>query len=81
MNDTPREIARAVREKLLARSGAERLMMGLRMFEAARAMMLASFPPSLSEAEVRRHLCERLYGDEVNVEAFVRSLLNARNEA
>ena len=44
MNDTPREIAQVVREKLMARPGAERLMMGSRMFEAARTMILASFP-------------------------------------
>ena len=77
MNDTPREIARMVREKLMERPGAERVMMGSRMFEAARAMMLASFPAGLSEVEIKRRLCERLYGGEVNVESFVQSLLKA----
>lgn len=77
MNDTPHEIARMVREKLLARSGAERVAMGSRMFEAARAIMLASFPAGLSEVEIRRRLCVRLYGGEVNVEAFIQSLLKA----
>ena len=81
MNDTPREIADMVREKLMARSGAERLLIGSRMFEAARAIVLASFPPGLSEIEVKRRLCERLYGNEVNVEDFVQSLLNARKGA
>lgn len=78
MNDTSPEIAKSVRELLLARSGAERLMMGSQMFEAARAMMLASFPAGLSGIEVRRRLCERLYTGEVNAEAFVQSLLKAR---
>ncbi|MBA3255947.1 MAG: hypothetical protein H0T64_04760 [Pyrinomonadaceae bacterium] len=80
MNDTPREIAQMVREKLMARPGAERLMMGSRMFEAARTMILASFPAGLSEVEIRRRLCERLYGGEVNVEAFIESLLKAREK-
>lgn len=80
MNDTPGEIANRVRELLLARSGAERLMMGSQMFEAARAMILASFPAGLSVIEVRRRLCERLYSGEVNAEAFVQSLVKASQE-
>ena len=74
MNDTPRVIAEIVRGKLLARSGAERVLMGSRMFDAARAMVLASFPRGLSEIEIKRRLCERFYGDEVDVDAFVEHL-------
>jgi hypothetical protein len=74
MNDTSPEIAALVRERLLARSGAERVLMGSRMFDAARAMALASFPSGLSEIEIKGRLCERLYGNEVNVEAFVKHL-------
>ena len=74
VNDTPKEIAGLVREQLLARSGAERVLMGSRMFDAARAIVLASFPPGLPEIEIKRRLCERLYGDEVDVEAFVEHL-------
>jgi hypothetical protein len=74
MNDTPPEIAELVRGRLLARSGAERLQMGSRMFDAARELVLASFPPGLPEIEVKRRLCERFYGDEVDVEAFVEYL-------
>ncbi len=74
MNDTPKEIAQIVRDRLLARSGAERVLMGSRMFDAARALVLASFPPGLSEVEIKRRLCERLYGHEVDVEGFVESL-------
>jgi hypothetical protein len=63
MNDTPPEIARMVREKIMARSGEERFIMGAQMFEAARQMILASFPPSLSQDEIRSRLFERLYGE------------------
>ena len=70
MNDTSPEIKKLVRNQMLARSGAERVQMGSRMFDAARAMILASFPPNLPEIEKKVLLCERLYGDEVDVDAF-----------
>ena len=44
------------------------------MFESARIIAAASFEPGLSELEFRRHLCERFYGNEVDVEGFVRNL-------
>lgn len=62
MTDTPPEIAAMVRRRLMARSGAERFIMGSRMFDAARAMVLASLPANLSEAERRARLFQRLYG-------------------
>ena len=65
MTDTPPEIAQMVREMLLARSGEERLLMGAGMFEAAREMVLASFPESLSLAEKKRLLYKRIYGEEL----------------
>jgi hypothetical protein len=74
VGDTPRDIAELVRSKLLARSGAERVLMGSRMFDVARAMVLASLPSGLSEIEIKARLCERLYGKEVDVEAFVEHL-------
>ncbi|MCM3905207.1 MAG: hypothetical protein ND866_26220 [Pyrinomonadaceae bacterium] len=74
MNDTSPEVAELMRERLLARSGAERVLMGSLAFDAARAMVLASFPTGLSEIEIKRRLCERLYGNEVDVDAFVEHL-------
>ncbi len=74
MSDTDPEIANMVQEQLLARSGAERIKMGSQMFLLARQMMLASFPPGLSDIEIKRRLCERLYGDEVDVEDFIAHL-------
>jgi hypothetical protein len=74
MHDTSPEIAARVRRMLLERSGPERLTMGSRMFDLARTMVLASFPPGLSEMEIRCRLCERLYGDEVDLAGFARRL-------
>jgi hypothetical protein len=62
MNDTSPEVAEMVRQKLMARSGSERFVMGARMFEAARAVVLASLSPQLSSTELKRQLFERLYG-------------------
>ena len=56
MNDTPREIRDKVREMMLARSGVERLRMASQMFDSARRIALASFPPDLGEAEIKRCL-------------------------
>ena len=63
MTDTTPAVAAMVRSRMMARSGAERFVMGARMFEAARAMVLASFPDDLSEGELKRRLYERIYGE------------------
>jgi hypothetical protein len=62
MNDTSPEIAKLVREKLMSRSGSERFVMGTRMFDAARAMVLASLPAGISPDELKRQLFQRVYG-------------------
>jgi hypothetical protein len=62
MNDTPPEIARIVRARLMARPGAERFRMGVEMFEAARRVVAASLPADLPEAERRQRMFERIYG-------------------
>ena len=68
MTDTPPEIAEMVRARLMALSGAERFLMGVRMFEAARGMALASLPTDLREPERKRLLFERFYGMSLPVE-------------
>ncbi len=62
LTDTPPEISALMRERLMARPAAERFEMGCRMFEAAREMVLASFPANLPEDERRLLLYERFYG-------------------
>jgi hypothetical protein len=65
MNDTAPEIEEMVRTRLMALSGAERFVMGTRMYEVARRMVLASLPPGLSEQERKRQLFARFYGEEL----------------
>ena len=74
MNDTEPEIARLVRSRLLERSGLERVIMGSRMFDAAKAMIVASLPHGLTPLEIKEKLCERLYGNEIDVQAFIQQL-------
>ena len=62
MNDTSPEIEKKMQEMMMARSGAERLVMGALMFDAARAMVIASLPKDLPEDEFKRWLFERIYG-------------------
>ncbi len=66
MTDTSPEIERMVREKIMARSGEERFVMGAQMFDAAREMIRASFPAGLSDAELKRRLFERVYGEALS---------------
>lgn len=63
-----------VRDMLMARTGSERLIMGSQMFETARTILLASLPPGLSDFEIKRRLCERVYGNEVDQAAFSKKL-------
>ena len=78
ISDTTPNIAAIVRERLLSRPGAERVLMGSRMFDVARTIALASFPQGLSEIETKRRLCERLYGNEVNVAAYIEHLVQSK---
>ena len=68
MTDTPPEVEQMIREKIMARSGEERFIMGALMFDSAREMIKASLPRGLSETERRRLLFKRIYGTEIESE-------------
>jgi len=61
VNDTSPEIARMVHERYARMEPVQRFMIGVNMFEAARAIAQASFPADLSPEQLRRTLCERFY--------------------
>ncbi|HEY4256685.1 MAG TPA: hypothetical protein VGM66_05685 [Candidatus Udaeobacter sp.] len=65
VTDTRPEVEQMIREKMMARSGEERFIMGALMFDSAREMIKASLPRGLSETEQRRLLFERTYGKEL----------------
>ncbi len=62
MNDTPIEVDRKLLEMIMARSGEERFLSGIRSFDAARAIVISSLPEDLSPNEFNRRLFERIYG-------------------
>lgn len=64
MNDTSPEISAMVHARMMAKTGEERFLMGVRMHEAARRMVMASFPPGVTEEESKRLLFERFYGND-----------------
>jgi hypothetical protein len=78
MNDTDPEVAEKFRELIMACSGEERFMMGIRSFDAARDIALASLPKELTSEERNRRLFERIYG--APLEDFVTGAVNSREE-
>jgi hypothetical protein len=67
MTDTTEEIKQLVREQIMARSPAERFVMGAEMFDSALAVVKASLPANLSSSEYKWQLLKRLYGLELPV--------------
>jgi hypothetical protein len=65
MNDTAHEIKQLVHEQIMARSPAERFVIGAEMFDSALAVVKASLPTNLSRNEYKRQLFKRLYGLEL----------------
>ena len=62
MTDTEPQVARKFYEMIMSLSGEERFMMGIRSFDAARTIVLASLREDLPEHELKRRLFERIYG-------------------
>jgi hypothetical protein len=67
MNDTSPGIAAMVQSRMMAKTGEERFLMGVRMHEAARRMVLASFPAEISDEKPKKLLFEQFYGSELHV--------------
>jgi hypothetical protein len=65
MTDTSPEVDQLAGEKITARSGEERFIIGAQMFDNAREMVKASLPRGLSQSEQRRLLFKRIYGREI----------------
>ena len=61
MNDTAPEVSAYVHQRYSAMSPEERFLIGIRMFNTARALVEASISSDLSESERRREICRRIY--------------------
>jgi len=64
MNDTIPEIENKLNQIYLGKSGEEKLLIALQMFETARKIVVSSLPENVSEEEVRKELFLRFYGND-----------------
>ena len=62
MNDTSPVIENMIRKLYAELEPEQRFLIGIEMFETARAFALSSFQENITEQEKRRLLCERFYG-------------------
>jgi hypothetical protein len=64
MNDTTPEIENKLNQIYLSKSGEEKLLIALQMFETAKKIVISSMPKNLSDSDFRRELFLRFYGDD-----------------
>ena len=64
MDDTSPEIQQKIEEIYRNKSGEEKLLIALSMFETAREIVISSLPQNLSKKELRRELFLRFYGND-----------------
>ena len=67
MVDTIPAIERELNRIYLSKSGEEKLLIALKMFETARTIVLSSLPSNLSESEIKKELFLRFYGKEFDI--------------
>ena len=63
MRDTPADVQKMMNDLIMAMPADERFLRGALMFDAARAMVLASLDPKLEGLALKRALYERIYGE------------------
>ena len=54
---------------LMSKTGEERFLMGISMFQTARELVLVSFPKDINDKQKKKLLLERFYGREINQKA------------
>ncbi len=64
MNDTVPEIENKLKQIYLGKTGEEKLLIALQMFETARKIVVSSLPENISDEEVRKELFLRFYGND-----------------
>ncbi|MBV6421036.1 MAG: hypothetical protein DAHOPDDO_02305 [Ignavibacteriaceae bacterium] len=64
MNDTSPRIEEMINQIYLKKTGEEKILIALKMFETARDIVISSLPNDLSDKELKKELFLRFYGDE-----------------
>jgi len=67
VKDTSFEIQKKIDEIYKNKSGEEKLLIALSMFETARELVISSLPNNLSDKELRKELFLRFYGNDFTV--------------
>ena len=62
MIDTSNKIREIYHNMLMSKTGEERFLMGISMFESAKKVMLASFPDNISAQQKKIMYLNRIYG-------------------
>lgn len=81
VKDTSPEINRMIFQHTMSLTGEQRFLMGVRMHEAARDIVLSSLPPGLTEEERKHTLFERMYGQTVEEAVRPKRLQKQKQEA
>ena len=68
MNDTAPEIQDKIDHIYKNKTGEEKLLIALSMFETAREIVISSLPNDLSDKELRKALFLRFYGNDFSVD-------------
>lgn len=63
--DTPPELNRLLFEKMMTKTGEERLTMGCHMTETARELVWSGIPKDLDENKRQQLFYKRFYGEEL----------------
>ncbi len=76
MSDTAPEIQDKIDDIYKNKTGEEKLLIALSMFETARELVISSLPKNLSEKELRKALFLRFYGNDFSREEKEKILSN-----
>ena len=74
MNDTTPEIESRLDEIYERKSGEEKLLICLKMFETAREIVISSLPKNISERELQKKIFLRFYGNDFSENEKVKIL-------
>lgn len=63
--DTPADLNRHLFDRIMEKSGAERIVIGCRMTDDARELVWSGIPKGLPDPERRQLFLQRFYGDSL----------------
>lgn len=67
IKDTPVELNKHLFDRMMEKTGAERLMIGCRMTDVARELVWSGIPKNLPESERRQIFLKRFYGESLSI--------------